>query len=410
MSKTVFIIGAVWPESNSSAAGQNMAALLHHFAARGYQLHFASAAADSQHADSLETLSVTLHAIALNDSSFDQLLSQINPDIVIFDRFMVEEQFASRVRAICPSALHLLNTEDLHSLRHARHEAVKKGFDATKAQLNNAFAQREIAAILRSDLSLIISQAEYQLLTDYYQVPAKQLVLFPLQQDLTAENNPGYDEREHFITVGNFRHAPNWDAVLQLNQQIWPAIRKALPNAEMHIYGAYPPKKATQLDNPKQGFRVKGWVQDIDSVMTSARVCLAPLRFGAGIKGKLLTAMKHGTPSVTTSIGAEGICAPALWPGEVCSDNSTLINAAIKIYSQRETWQQAHQRCGVTTEHYQQQQTQSVNELFTKLDICLNNLADYRQSLFLQGLLWHHSLAAGKYMTQWIEAKNKNQP
>ncbi|PRO72213.1 glycosyltransferase [Alteromonas alba] len=386
-----------------------MAALIKLFAARDFGIHFASAAAESLHRDNDLLLACTLHTISLNDASFDTFIAKLNPAIVIFDRFMTEEQFSARVKQHCPDALHMLNTEDLHSLRHARHEAVKQGGPPNDAKLNNAFSQREIAAILRSDISLIISSAEYRLLTDYYRVPDKQLQLFPLQQPLTSPPElPDYPTRQHFITVGNFRHAPNWDAVLQL-KQLWPAIRARLPDAELHIYGAYPPKKATQLHNAKQGFVVKGWVNDIGKAMASARVCLAPLRFGAGIKGKLLTAMQYATPSVTTEVGAEGIASAGEWPGKVVSltPPAAYIDAACQLYREEAQWQQASQQAKTITAAYQNAQHQAQAALFEKIAVARNDLPAFRQSLFLHSLIWHHSLRASQFMSQWIEAKNR---
>ena len=409
MTDIVLVIGAVWPESNSSAAGQNMAALLQHFHCKGYTIHFASAAAESPHIDAQIKEICSLHAIVLNDSTFNNLVAAINPDVVIFDRFMTEEQFSARVRHQCPEALHILNTEDLHSLRHARHEAVKQGLPVKRAALNNAFSQREIAAILRSDISLIISAAEYQLLTDYFKVPAAQLVLFPLQQPLHSHaHSARFDERQHFISVGNFRHAPNWDAVLQL-KQMWLAIKARIPSAELHIYGAYPPKKATQLHNHNQGFLVKGWAADIAGAMASARVCLAPLRFGAGIKGKLLTAAQHATPSITTAIGAEGLATVEDWPGAVAEadEHDAFVQHACTLYQSEADWLIASNKARQLTQSYQQLQQQSVTNLFTTISHIRPQIDAFRKELFLHSLLWHHSLRASQFMSQWIEAKNR---
>src|SRR5690606_35481372 len=113
-------------------------------------------------------------------------------------------------------------------------------------------------------------------------------------------------QREHFVSIGNFRHAPNWDAVLCLKHSIWPLTRAQLPRAQLHIYGAYLPPKASALHNATQGSYIRGWAEDARVVMQHARVCVAPLRFGAGLKRKLLEAMECCTPSVTSPLGAEG--------------------------------------------------------------------------------------------------------
>ena len=411
MAKTVLVIGAVWPESNSSAAGQNMSGLLRAFYQHNFSIVFASAAADSQHADDVSEYDVTNVPISINDDAFDDMISELQPDVVVFDRYMTEEQFSWRVRKHCPQALHLLNTEDLHSLRYARHDAVKRTGSADNAELNNALAHREIAAILRSDISLVISSYEYALLVNTYQVPAQQLILLPLQPPVIKDNTESlkldFAQRQHFMTVGNFRHAPNWDSVLQLHQHIWPAIRKQLPHAELHIYGAYPPKKATALHNPKSGFLVKGWVDDVDLVMAQSRVCIAPLRFGAGVKGKLLTALLHQTPSVTTPIGAEGIATHENWPGAVESDHDAFVQAAVELYTNESRWQQASNRCPALFSDYKTSVINGNTALFAQIELACNDIAAYRAPLLQQGMVWHHSLRSTQFMSQWIEAKNR---
>ncbi|BFT30625.1 glycosyltransferase family 4 protein [Alteromonas sp. D210916BOD_24] len=415
MNLHVAIIGYVWPEPKSSAAGQNMLSIIHSCQAAGYQVSFFTAATDSAHKVDLAAIGVTSYDIALNCSSFNTRIAELNPDIVIFDRYMTEEQFSWRVKEACPHALRVLNTEDLHSLRQARHEAVKSNGDAMTANLNNELAQREIAAMLRSDITLVISQYEMALLKDFYRVPASQLYYHPLVTGAIVRNTPSFEARAHFVHIGNFRHAPNWDAVLQLKQHIWPEIRRALPQAQLHIYGAYPPKKATQLHNEKQGFLVKGWADSVEEVMVNARVLIAPLRFGAGIKGKLLDAMRCATPSITTWIGAEGIVDDNLhnvWPGAICDDNlndpdtiDDYVRHAVALYTQKSCWQEASQKTASCLDQFDQHKPQV--DLGTHLKQLTTILAQHRQGLFMQGLVWHHTLNATKYMSQWIEAKNR---
>ena len=288
----VLVIGYVWPEPNSSAAGSHMMSLLRLFKRQGWQVTFASPAQRTEHMVDLSQEGITNEAIALNCSSFDTFISELKPDLVMFDRFMMEEQFGWRVEKNCPAALRILDTEDLQCLRNARHEAVKKQRELEPQDLSSDLAKREIAAIYRCDLSLIISSHEMTLLAETFNVPGSILHHLPFMIEPKASQQPelNFNERSHFISIGNFRHAPNWDAVLVLSQ-LWPAIRKQCPDAQLHIYGSYPPPKATALNNPKSGFLVKGWADDAFEVMARARVCLAPLRFGAGIKGKFIDAM-----------------------------------------------------------------------------------------------------------------------
>ena len=222
----------------------------------------------------------------------------------------------------------------------------------------------------------------------------------------TQEKWKPFVERTHFVTIGNFLHAPNVDAVLQLKKHIWTKIRKQLPNAEMHVYGAYPTQQILQLHNKKEGFIIKGFVENANEVISSAKVVLAPLRFGAGIKGKLTEAMLNGTPSVTSLIGAEGMHANLPWNGFVTNNYNEFVEKAIELYSTKKSWQ-----------HSQQNGVEIINQLYNKERLSLFflskigelklNLNQHRNQNFIGSLLQHQTLRSTKYMSKWIEEKNK---
>lgn len=407
--KKVLAIGYVWPEPNSSAAGSHMMSLLRLFKRQGWSVEFATPAQETEHMIDLSEEGITSQSIQLNCDSFDQYIEELQPDVVIFDRFMMEEQFGWRVEKVCPNAFKLLDTEDLQFLRNARHEAVKKETELTKAHLYSDLAKREIAAILRCDLSLIISSYEMELLQSEFNIDPKLLHHLPFMVDLNTlpESTKIFEERKHFITIGNFRHAPNWDAVLQL-QKIWPKVRKQLPDTELHIYGSYPPPKATALHNPKTGFHIKGWAKDVQEVMEQARVCVAPLRFGAGIKGKLLDAMKLQTPNVTSEIGSEGMLPQGdlQWPGAVADDIDEFVEQAVALYKDEEKWLKAQSQChSILAAHYEQNQLGDT--LIERLTALESDLESHRLDNFFGSMLKHHSMASTKYMSQWIAEKNK---
>ncbi|WP_086968071.1 glycosyltransferase [Vibrio coralliirubri] len=407
--KKVLAIGYVWPEPNSSAAGSHMMSLLRLFKRQGWSVEFATPAQETEHMIDLSEEGITSQSIQLNCDSFDDYIEELQPNVVMFDRFMMEEQFGWRVEKVCPNAFKLLDTEDLQFLRNARHEAVKKETELTKAHLYSDLAKREIAAILRCDLSLIISSYEMELLQSEFNIDPKLLHHLPFMVDLNTlpESTKSFEERKHFMTIGNFRHAPNWDAVLQL-QKIWPKIRKQLPDTELHIYGSYPPPKATALHNPKTGFHIKGWAKDAQEVMEQARVCVAPLRFGAGIKGKLLDAMKLQTPNVTSEIGSEGMLPQGYlqWPGAVADDIDAFVEQAVALYKDEEKWLKAQSQChSILEAHYEQNQLG--DKLIERLIALESELESHRLDNFFGSMLKHHSMASTKYMSQWIAEKNK---
>lgn len=426
--KKLLIIGYVWPEPNSSAAGSRMLELIELFQGDGWHITFASAALLSEHRADLQAIGVDEQVIALNDSSFNHFVAQLQPQAVLFDRFFTEEQFGWRVAQECSAALRLLDTEDLHSLRYARQQLLKQtqkrcdndaerhavepvlaNADELYAQMaGDDMAQREIAAIFRCDLTLMISQFEMDLLTNYFAVPARLLHYCPFlhTRQLADTSLPGYNDREHFIAIGNFRHEPNWDAVVYLKHAIWPLVHAQLPQAQLHIYGAYPPPKAMQLHNPKQGFYVKGWAENALDVMRRARVCIAPLRFGAGIKGKLMDAMRTGTPSVTTDIGAEAMNGGLPWAGLIGNSAADIAEVAVRLYLERDAWHQAQTR-GFTILHEYFGRDDQPRRLLARVMQLQEDLARERQQNFIGAMLRHHSMKSTQYMSQWIEAKNK---
>ena len=405
--KKVLVIGYVWPEPNSSAAGTHMMSLLNAFRAQNWDVEFATPAQRTDHMVNLDDFGITSQSIALNCDSFDEYVKAYNPDIVMFDRFMMEEQFGWRVDKYCPNAIKILDTEDLQCLRNARHEAFKGEREFTTSDLHSDIAKREIAAILRCDLSLIISSYEMSLLNSVFKIEPSLLHHLPFMVDLSSlpTSTKTFEQRQHFMTIGNFRHAPNWDAVLYL-QKIWPLIRKQLPKAELHIYGSYPPPKATALNNPKTGFLIKGWADNAFDVMQSARVCLAPLRFGAGIKGKLLEAMIMQTPSVTTYIGAEGMHNDLPWPGKIANTADDFANAAVEMYTNQSDFEQAQQD-GNTLLNTLYDKAQLSTVLIKKIDSISSDLEAHREKNFTGQMLKHHTMRSTQYMSQWIAEKNK---
>jgi glycosyltransferase involved in cell wall biosynthesis len=409
--KSLLIIGAVWVEPNSSAAGKRMLQLIAQFLERDYKITFASPAQKNEKAIDLISSGIIEVAIELNNASFDVFVKELNPTIVLFDRFMMEEQFGWRVAENCPDAIRILDTEDLHFLRKTRQQQLKKGEAFTNdALLQSDDTKREIASILRCDVSLIISTYEMDLLKSVFKIDEKILCYLPFLLDAIDENKikkwKSFEEREHFIFIGNFFHKPNVDAVLTLKKYIWNEVIEVLPKAEIHIYGAYVNQQIQELHNKKEGFIVKGFAEDADEVVENAKVVLAPLNYGAGIKGKLTEAMLCGTPSVTTTIGVEGMAGNFPWNGFVADDFSDFALKAVELYTNKPVWEQA-QLNGIDIINSIYSKEKNAPLFFSKIGDIQTNLEKHRDSNFLGSLLQHQTLQATKYMSKWIEEKNK---
>lgn len=407
--KCVLIIGYVWVEPRSSAAGSRMLQLIEQFSTAGYHVVFSSPAQKGVRAADLSLFKVEEVEIQLNHSSFDIFVKDLSPEVVIFDRFMIEEQFGWRVAEHCPQALRVLDTEDLHSLRKERQHCIKKGEPFTPEHLlESDTARREIASILRCDLSLIISSYEIALLKNLFEIDPELLFHLPLMLERIGESHidalPSFEQRANFVFIGNFLHAPNVDAALELKTKWWPMIRKELPEAELHLYGAYPTQQILQLNKPSEGFLVKGPVEEAEEVVKSARVLLAPIRFGAGIKGKLTEAMICGTPSVTTTIGAEGMHAELPWAGIV--SNNEFSQSAVRLYQEKRLWEESQEN-GVRIINELYDKEKLGKGFLEKVTSLQQNLKNHRRKNFLGNLLQQQGLQATKYMALWIEAKNR---
>jgi len=405
-SKTLLVLGFVWPEPKSSAAGNRMLQLIELFRAENYEITFASTAQNLEFSEDVSALGVIPKTIELNSATFDAFVKELNPTIVLFDRFMVEEQFGWRVSENCPNALKILDTEDLHCLRQARQLAVKENREFTLDDLFSDVAKREIASILRCDLSLMVSELEMELLQNQFRISKDILYYLPIFAE-KLKKIPTYEERKDFVFIGNFLHEPNWDCVKYLSEVIWPLVHLRMPEAKLLVYGAYPSQKVLQLHKPKQNFYIMGRADDAQEVVQKAKVVLAPIRFGAGIKGKLLEAMQCGTPSVTSSIGAEAMAGNLDWNGFVKDTPNDFAEAAILLYQEDTLWKQSQEN-GFEILEKRYNKAFFEKDFNLEINSLLKNLKHHRNSNFIGSILQHHLVSSTKYMSKWIEEKNKN--
>lgn len=409
--RKTLIIGYTWPEPTTTAAGNRMMQLIGFFQSQNHNITFASTAAKSEYSIDFSDYNIKTQNIVLNDSRFDDFIKKLNPDMVLFDRFLTEEQFGWRVAEFAPHALRILDTEDLHSLRQVRESLFKSKIKFTPGKwLQSDITKREIAAIYRCDLSLIISTYEMELLLNEVKIDKSLLLHLPFQlgkiDDAKINTWPKFKGRKDFIYVGNGKHSPNVDAIAWLKNEIWPIIRKSLPEVNLHIYGGYFPEHIRQMHNPKNGFYVEGWVENVTKVMEQSRINLAPLRFGAGIKGKLIDAMQSGTPNITTSIGAEGMHGELPWNGWITDDAENFANTAIALYNNASEWRQSQEN-GVAIINAFYDKATLDKRLSDKIQNLINELTAHRETNFIGALFRHQTLNSSKYMAKWIEAKNK---
>ena len=402
--KHLVIIGAVWPEPTSTAAGSRMLQLISLFQKQDYEITFLCSASKSDYSFDLSQISVKTKVIQLNDSSFDTEIKALNPNVVLFDRFMIEEQYGWRVMENCPNALRVLDTEDLHFLRKAREMAFKQNRELVFEDYISDVFKRETASIYRCDLTLLISEYEMQLVTETFKMDASVLCYLPFLSEEINTNVPKFEERNHFVSIGNFLHEPNWQTVLNL-KKYWKSIKKQLPEAALHVYGAYVPEKAKQLHNEKEGFLIKGRAESVADVYSKAKVLLAPIPYGAGLKGKLFEAMQFGLPSITTVMGAEAMNGNLDWNGFITSDEDDFVKKAVELYANKSLWETA-QKNGYEIIEKRFKKELFATDFMNRIEELQLDLKTHRNQNFLGQILQHQSLQSTKYMSKWIESKN----
>ncbi len=379
----------VWPEPRSSAAGLRSLDILK-LLQENWKVTAFSPSKQNIHSEELNRLGITTHSCAANESTNDPLFRSLQPELVVFDRFVMEEQFGWKCREFWPEARYWIDTQDLHSLRRLREQNPQ-----AKNPNPNEFGEdllREIASLLRVDGALVVSNWEKNWLDMHFPLLRERVHYLPL----FAETAPGlsYSERADFAFLGNFRHPPNLDAVHHLASTIWPRLRAALPEARLHLYGAYPPASVSALGE-KNGIAAHGPVHDHRAALSQHRVFLAPLRFGAGAKGKVLEAWATGTPVAGSEIAFEGMAEGV--PGAL-----EFLPTAIRLYQDETFWQEASE-WGLERVRNHFRAALWKRELHRWL-------AAPKTQDFYGRMLRHQSLNATKYFSRWIEAKNQGRP
>ena len=406
--KKVLIIGLVLPEPATTAAGVRMYQLMELLLVN-FDIIYASTSAFNQFSEQLNEKGVQTLKIEVNDSDFDRILQKIDPDIVMFDRFISEEQFGWRVAEICPNTLRILDTEDLHFLRDTRKNISSEQNLLLKIKEND-LTKREIASILRCDVALIISRFEMDLLIQDFKMDQQILLYLPFLVDIDKITKPsiypGFSERTDFMYIGNFKHEPNKAAVTHLKNIIWPKIRAQIPNAKINIYGAYADEVLKGFHKSDEGFLIRGQINEAKDAFINSRVCLAPLQFGAGQKGKLLESMIFGTPNVTTTIGAEGMSNGDYWNGYITDDDTEFAELSVTLFQNRSIWEKSQQKgIEILKKNFDEQKFSE--KFITKINDMLLNLSSHRHNNFLGSLLNFHMLRSTKFLSRWIEEKNK---
>jgi glycosyltransferase involved in cell wall biosynthesis len=329
----VLIIDASYPRPDEDAGSLHAVQYVRMFQALGYQVAFiATAEFAAANAARTELSAMGVYCVTADEyESVESFLQVSGPalDVCVLSRSHCGGHYIEEVRRRCPGAKVIFNTVDLHYLREEREALLR---DDRRA-LNIAWKtrEREYAVARLSDATTVVSEQEAILLGEA--IPGTCVEVISLVQTSPGRKRP-FAHRSGIGFIGGFRHQPNVDAVRFFLDEIWPDLRTRLPEVVFYIIGPHLPESLRDGSDPR--VIGVGHVPDLSTRLEELRVTVAPLRFGAGAKGKIVSSLGHGVPCVATSIAVEGM---ALGDVVVAADTpQQFCDAVVALHEDERQW------------------------------------------------------------------------
>ncbi len=256
-------------------------------------------------------------------------------DLIYLHRFNTATRHLGVCRGLSPKARIVYNVADLHYLRYERELAIGAAGAKSIAEIADTKA-RELQAIRSSDIVLVHSDVEKDVLA---QEGIENVVVVPWVIDGRPSAIP-FEQRGGLYFIGGFRHAPNVDAVGWFVEEIWPLVRKACPDQTFGIIGSHMPDSVRALERHR-GVRCIGFVDELQPVFDSARLTVAPLRYGAGLKGKVALSLANGVPCVGTAVAYEGFAEDNADLMQVADDPKAMAKRITALLTDGARWKKA---------------------------------------------------------------------
>lgn len=276
---------------------------------------------------------------------YRDLLQNENVKAAIVSRPGIAEAFIPRIRRVNPKVGIVFDMVDTHFLRLQREHEIS-GEAATLAEAER-YRKLEKKLAQLSDIVWSASADDKEVMA--HEVPGKPIEVVPTIHELRQRGKP-FEDREGLLFIGNLAHRPNADAVLFFMREVYPRLRQKLRGVRLDIIGDFGSEAIAAYNSEE--VRIRGYVPDVEPYLRDARVFIAPLRFGAGIKGKVGEAMAHGIPVVTTSIGAEGFGLTHEFDVMIADDPESFATAIWQLYSDKELWQRVVDNGRLRIEQY----------------------------------------------------------
>lgn len=332
--RRILIVDACTPTPDQDSGSLRMVNLMRLMRALGWQVTFfaENRLYLDRYTPALQALGVeALYAPYLTDAVrlFRQRGDEF--DAIVLSRHYIAINYLGLARLYAPRATLIFDTVDLHYLREQRAAKLENSADlARRAETTRA---QELKLIRECDVTLVVSPVERDLLAR--ELPQARVEILSNVHEVFGCRRP-FGERKDLVFVGSFMHPPNEDAVLWFGRDVFPAIRQALPGVRLHVIGQPPPQAVLAL--AADDFVVHGFVEDLEPFMDGCRVSVAPLRYGAGVKGKVNMAMSYGLPVVATSAAVEGMHVAEGADVLVAADAAAFAADVVRLYGDETLW------------------------------------------------------------------------
>ncbi|HWS79281.1 MAG TPA: glycosyltransferase [Thermomonas sp.] len=359
----VLIVDALTPQPDRDSGSLRLVNLMRLLIAEGAHVVFlpANRSADGAYTAALQQLGVECwHAPHM--AGIPAWLREHGPrfDVAMVSRHYVAAEFLPLLRKHAPQARVLFDTVDLHYLRERR--AAELSGDAVAVRAAMRTRELELDLIASADTTLVVSETERALLaTD---APRAEVRVLSNLHEIAVEG-PGWAQRRDLLFVGGFRHPPNVDAVQWFACEVFPRIRLSRGDIQLHCIGGDVPAEVQALSGI-EGVHIHGHVPDLQPWLDGCRVSIAPLRYGAGVKGKVNQAMAHGLPVVATTPAVEGMHLVDGVDVLVADDAAGFADAVLRLHDDEVLWHRIamHGRDNVSRHFSLEAARDVVRELF----------------------------------------------
>lgn len=343
----VVVIDYIMPTYDQDAGALRMYRLLRLFRELDYGVTFVPASRELTQPYTAGVLDLGVEVLSESIDLGDRLAA-LAPDLdaVVVSRWHTAARLYDLVRASAPMVPFVFDTVDLHFRRHEV-EAADSG-DPKDWEEAIRVREEELAIAGRADLTLVVSTEELDLLRDL--APEASVELLPIVHD-AEPTVTAFDARAGLLFIANFQHPPNVDAVLWFTSEVLPLVRRREPDVVLHVVGSrmVPEVRALESDT----VRIEGWLHDLRPQYESRRVVVAPMRYGAGMKGKVTEALAHGVPVVTTTVGVDGMLPDVQALASVADEPDAMAEAVLEAYRDGKAWERLHTTAPwIVAEHY----------------------------------------------------------